>query len=140
MEPENEDNNPTNPAGPPTDDPGLENDNLPSADSGPTEREALLESQLSAMQETSVSATIEQLGYLPRAIYAHTPLTELLGEDGKPDPDKIAAATTAAAAEFGLAHVPSRARPKPVTTLGSGSDGPPPVVTWANVLRPNTAP
>ncbi len=98
------------------------------------EQVQLLQSQVLALQTTAVESAIEQLGYQPRAVLTHTPITELLDANGNPDPALIAAATEAAAAEFGLAHVPRR--PAPVPTLGSGKgDRPTDVPTWGQILR-----
>ncbi|MQP32946.1 hypothetical protein GEO20_13280 [Rhodococcus erythropolis] len=99
-----------------------------------TEQVQLLQSQVLALQTTAVESAIGQLGYQPRAVLTHTPVTELLDANGNPDPALIAAATEAAAAEFGLAHVPRR--PAPVPTLGSGKAGQPSVIpTWGQILK-----
>lgn len=99
-----------------------------------TEQVQLLQSQVLALQTTAVESAIGQLGYQPRAVLTHTPITELLDANGNPDPALIAAATEAAAAEFGLAHVPRK--PAPVPTLGSGKAGQPTVIpTWGQILK-----
>lgn len=98
------------------------------------EQVQLLQSQVLALQTTAVESAIGQLGYQPRAVLTHTPITELLDANGNPDPALIAAATEAAAAEFGLAHIPRK--PAPVPTLGSGKAGQPTAVpTWGQILK-----
>ncbi|UJC80072.1 hypothetical protein D4768_22095 [Rhodococcus erythropolis] len=130
MEDENiTDENTTEPT---TTEPPNDADNVQSTEHD--EQVQLLQSQVLALQTTAVAAAIGQLGYQPRAVLTHTPITELLDANGNPDPALIAAATEAAAAEFGLAQVPRR--PAPVPTLGSGKgDKPANTPTWGQILR-----
>lgn len=118
---------------PTTTEPPANADNVPPTDEH-AEQVQLLQSQVLALQTTAVEAAIGQLGYQPRAVLTHTPITELLDANGNPDPALIAAATEAAVAEFGLAQVPRR--PAPVPTLGSGKgDKPANTPTWGQILR-----
>lgn len=89
------------------------------------------------LQRAHVDAAIERAGVKPAAVHALTELADLVGEDGLPDPDRVAAAIARARDELGITK-PNPLRDHRVAgQMHSGAGVSPPVRDgWAAAFGP----